>query len=1101
MSARYPHLLLAALFCGSILAAQAQTASETDDEEAEPWSAATFKGLEFRQLGPAFYSGRIADVAINPAHESEWYVAVGSGGVWKTENAGVTFEPLFDEESVYSTGCVTIDPHNPKRVWVGTGENLGGRHFSWGDGVYLSEDAGANWRNVGLESSEHVSKIIVHPDSSGVVWVAAQGPLWSPGGQRGVYLTRDGGETWTQTLGDDEWTGATDLLIDPREPRRLYAATWDRHRTVAAYMGGGPGSGIHRSEDGGRTWTKLSEGLPEGTMGKIGLAISPQDPDVLYAAIELELKTGGVWRSEDRGASWTKMSDLLAGGTGPHYYQELYASPHHFDRIYFSNNYLKRSDDGGATWHDMERPGKHVDNHAVTFKPSDPDYLLIGTDGGLYESFDGGEHYRHFSNMPLGQFYKIALDDAEPFYNVYGGTQDNSTQGGPVRTDNTSGVRNADWFIANGGDGHQPATEPGNPNIVYAQSQQGYLNRIDMTTGERVSVRPQPAEGEPYERFNWDAPVYVSRHDPKRLYFASQRLWRSDDRGDSWTALSGDLTRDENRLELPIMGRVQSYDNPWDVYAMSNFNTITSIGESPVDAERLWIGTDDGLVWTTPDAGENWTRTEVGGMPGIPARAFVNDLKADLRDPRTAYVALDNHKEGDYRPMLMRTSDAGATWTAMTEGLPDTTLVWRIVQDPVDPDLMFLGTEFGIYFSVDAGGEWLELEGGLPTISFRDLAIHPREHDLVAASFGRSLYVLDDISPLRQVTETMVTDSTAVLLPLRDADLYEPREVLSSGGRGSLGTGHFVAENPPFGAVFTYYLRDGFEPAAKQRKKVEEALAESGADVPFPGYDSLVAEMLEPTPELFVVVADAAGNPVRRVEAPVERGFHRVAWDLRYGSMMPVPDPEEDDDDEQDGDEEDDGRPSGRWVEPGAYSAALVRIVDGRAETLSGPVDFAVERLRPGAIDGADPEERMAYARRFEAASASAAELEERFAELVTDVTKAREALIRSEQPDIAEALAEVRALERGVAELKIRLDGQPSRSQIGEKNDPTLESRLGETRRAAGMQYGPTATARESLELIEAELAVALAKLEAMEASLGEVRSATAEWRMPSME
>ena len=1087
-------LLTLLAVCSRAALAQSTAA---DDDDHEPWSAKTFEGLPLRALGPAFYAGRIADVAINPADESEWYVAVGSGGVWKTVNAGVTFEPLFDDESVYSTGCVTIDPTNPKRIWVGTGENLGGRHFSWGDGVYLSEDGGATWANKGLRASEHVSRVVVHPDSNQVVWVASQGPLWSKGGQRGVYLTTDGGGTWTRTLGDDAWTGATELVVDPRDPRRLYAATWDRHRTVAAYMGGGPGSGLHRSEDGGRTWTALTEGLPDETMGKIGLAISPQDPDVLYAAIELPLKTGGVWRSADRGASWTKMSDLVAGGTGAHYYQELWASPHVFDRIYFANNVLKRSDDGGATWHDMERPGKHVDNHAMAFRASDPDHLLIGTDGGLYESFDDGEHYRHFSNMPLGQFYKIALDDAEPFYNVYGGTQDNSTQGGPVRTDNTSGVRNADWTIVNGGDGHQPATEPGNPDVVYAQSQQGYLNRIDVTTGEHVSVRPQPAAGEPYERFNWDAPVLVSRHDPARVYFASQRLWRSDDRGDSWTALSGDLTRDENRLALPIMGRVQSYDNPWDVYAMSNYNTVTSIGESPVDEDRLWIGTDDGLIWTTADGGEDWTRTEVGTLPGVPPRAYVNDLKPDLRDARTAYVALDNHKEGDYRPMLLKTTDAGASWTSITDGLPDTTLVWRIVQDPVDPELMFLGTEFGLYVSVDGGGEWVALEGGVPTISFRDLAIHPREHDLVAASFGRSLYVLDDVSPLRAVSKALLTDSAAALLPLRDADLYEPRVVLSGDGVGSLGTGHFAAENPPFGAVFTYYLRDGFEAAAERRKKREELLAAT-ADVPFPGYDSLERERLEPAPTLFVVVADADGTPVRRVEAPVERGLHRVAWDLRHASLLPVEDPVADDGDD---DDSDDDRPSGRWAEPGDYTATLVRIVDGRSETLGGPVSFAVNRLRPAAFPGAPDDDRVAHARRFETAAAGAATLGERFAELRVDVAKAREAVLRSEGADIAAALASVRAIERGVADLELRLSGPPSRARIGEKVDPTLATRLAETRRAQGMQHGPTATAVASLALIEAELAAAVAELEALEAALGEVKEATADWRMPSME
>ena len=1068
-----------------------QTAKSPADTT-EPWSAATFKGLELRSIGPAFYSGRIADVAINPDKPSEWYVAVGSGGVWKSTNGGITVEPIFDEQKVYSTGCVTIDPHNTKRVWVGTGENAGGRHFAWGDGIYLSEDAGKTWKNKGLKRSEHISKIVVHPDSADVVWVAAQGPLWSKGGERGVYVTRDGGTTWQRTLGNDEWTGATDLLIDGRNPDVLYAATWDRHRTVAAYMGGGPGSGIHRSTDGGRTWTKLTNGLPKGVMGKIGLAISPQDPDVLYAAIELELKTGGVWRSDDQGASWTKMSDLIAGGTGPHYYQELYASPHAFDRIYFANNYLQVSEDGGKTWRSAEAPGKHVDNHAMAFRADDPDYLMVATDGGLYESYDLGKTYRHFP-MPITQFYKIAVDDAEPFYNVYGGTQDNSTQGGPVRTDNTTGIQDGDWEIINGGDGHQPATEPGNPDVVYAQSQQGYLNRIDMVTGEHVSIRPQPEAGEPYERYNWDAPIWVSHHDPKRLYFASQRLWRSDDRGDTWSALSTDLTRDENRLELPIMGRVQSYNNPWDVYAMSNFNSITSIGESAKDEERLYIGTDDGLIWTTADGGENWTKTEVGTLPGVPARAFVNDIRGDLHDANTAYVCLDNHKEGDYRPMLYKTTDGGTSWRKITDGLPDTTLVWRIVQDHVNEDLLFLGTEFGLYFSVDGGAEWMQLEGGLPTIAVRDLKIQRREDDLVVATFGRSLYVLDDIAPLRSVSKEMLSQKPAALLAMRDVDLYEPRSILTDGGRGSIGSGHYAAKNPAFGAVFTYYLRDGFKSAAERRKAREKAVVDYRAsdedglpyDVRFPGYDSLEIERLEQAPKLWLTVTDQQGNLVRRLEADAKSGVHRVAWDLRYPSALPV------EEDKKSEDDDDDARPSGRWAEPGTYNVTLSRMQDGKLETLDGPVSFAVRRLRESSIPTATTDaERAAFAKTFERARADQRMQSKRFAELQKDLAMAREAIYRTESTDVAAALQTLRTLETDAETLKTRLGGVPSRSKLGEKNDPTIGSRIGETRGAAGLQYGPTGTARQSLTLIQSELTDVGTQLDQMESQIDQLKT-----------
>ncbi len=520
-----------------------------------PLSAKTFKGLELRNIGPALMSGRIADLAIHPDDYSTWYVAVGSGNVWKTKNAGTTWEPIFDDKGSYSIGTVTIDPNNPHTVWVGTGENVGGRHVGYGDGIYRSDDGGANWKNMGLEDSQRISRIIVHPEDSDTVWAAAQGPLWDDGGDRGVYKTTDGGENWERVLSADEWTGATDLLIDPRDPDRFYAALWQHHRTVAAYMGGGPRSGIHRSEDGGETWTELTEGLPEGNMAKIGLAISPQRPDVIYAAIELERRTGGVWRSTDRGASWEKRSEAVAGGTGPHYYQELYASPHAFDRIYLADVRMQVSNDGGKTFEAVPSDNKHGDDHALAFRPDDPEYLLMGSDGGVYESHDLGKSWRFIDNLPVTQFYKVAVDDAEPFYTVYGGTQDNNTQGGPSRTDNVNGIRNSDWFITLFADGHQPATEPGNPDIMYSEWQQGNLVRIDRSTGEKVHVQPQPEPGEPPQRFNWDAPILVSPHSPTRLYYAAQYVYRSDNRGDSWEKVSGDLTRDQNRMLLPLMGR------------------------------------------------------------------------------------------------------------------------------------------------------------------------------------------------------------------------------------------------------------------------------------------------------------------------------------------------------------------------------------------------------------------------------------------------------------------------------------------------------------------------------------------------------------------
>lgn len=1010
-----------------------------------------FSALKLRNVGPAFTSGRIADIVMHPDDDNMWYVAVGSGGVWKTVNAGTTWESLFDGQGSYSIGALALDPGNPHTLWVGTGENVGGRHVGYGDGIYRSHDGGQTWENMGLKQSEHISRIIIHPNDSNVMWVAAQGPLWNSGGERGLYMSTDGGQSWERTLGDSQWVGVTDLVIDPRDPSILYAATWQRHRNVAAYMGGGPGSGLHKSTDGGRTWTALTRGIPESNLGKIGLAISPQNPDIIYAAIELDVRTGGIFMSSDRGASWEKMSDTVSGATGPHYYQELYASPHTEGTIYLMDVRVQVSHDHGRTFSRMKEQNKHSDNHAIAFRMDDPDYILMGTDGGLFETFDGTDTWHFISNLPITQYYKVAVDDLKPFYRIFGGTQDNGSHGGPSQTDNRHGIRNADWFKTLGADGHQSATEPGNPHILYAEAQQGRLHRVDLLTGEQTLIQPQAGPGEKHERYNWDAPIVVSPHAPTTLYFGSYRVWKSTDRGDSWTAVSEDLTRDQERIELPIMGRGQSYDNPWDFYAMSVYNTITSLAESPLEAGLLYAGTDDGLIQVTEDDGQNWRTVEVGRIAGIPSTAFVNHLYADLHDADVVYAALDNHKFGDLSPYLIRSTDRGQSWQSITGDLPDRTLIWRIVQDHVNPNLLFTATEFGIYFTVDSGKKWVQVASDA-TISFRDIVIQQRENDVVAASFGRGFFVLDDYTPLRHVNEEMLAKGAHLFSP-RTAKLYVERDVAG----GAQGTSYFAAPNPPFGATFTYYLREESKTMRQIRTEKEKEI-DADEDIPFPGWDVLEAEKNEVPDKVYVVVRDEAGQVAGRVSGKTSKGMHRITWDLRYPPTEVLTPGNS-------------GNESGRYlVTPGTYTATLVQVRDGAESVLSGPVAFVVEPLRPPAVKGKTPEEILVHRTRAVSLMQRANLLSGSLTSHIDLIQSMHTAHLRAPNPS-AKLTAELHAARSTLLEIRIALSGYESKNAPGERNAPTVLSRLYVGQSGLRNTYGPTTLHAQSLDAAEIQL------------------------------
>jgi len=1041
----------------------------------------TFDGLKFRNIGPAMTSGRIADIAIHPANENIWYVAVGSGGVWKTLNSGTTWKPIFDKQSTYSIGCITIDPTNPHTIWVGTGENVGGRHVAFGDGIFVSYDDGKTWKNMGLKNSEHLSKIIVHPENSNIIWVASQGPLWSKGGERGIYKSVDGGKTWKQTLGDSEWVGATDLLINPDNPDELFAATWQRQRSVAAYLGGGPGSGIHKSTDGGSTWKELKNGIPKSNLGKIGLAMSPFNSDVIYAAIELDRKKGGIYMSTNSGESWNRQSDAVSGGTGPHYYQELYASPHYEGKLYLMNNYVLILDDHGKTFKRMNEKNKHVDSHALAFKKSDPNYLLFGTDGGLYQTFDHTKSWKYIRNLPITQYYKVAVDDTKPFYNVYGGTQDNGSHGGPSQTTSSDGIASADWWKTLGADGHQSATEPGNPNITYGEFQQGALWRIDQTTKEIVFIQPQAREGEPHERFNWDAPILVSPHNPARLYFASQRVWRSENRGDKWTPISKDLTLNQDRITLPMYGKQQSWDNAWDVGAMSNYNTITSLAESPKQEGLLYAGTDDGLIQISENGGTSWQKISLGSIKGVPSTPFVNDVRADLFDANVVYAALDNHKNGDYKPYLLKSTNKGKTWSLMNGNLPNRLLTWRLVQDHIQKDLLFAATEYGIYFTSNGGNSWTQLKGGLPTIAFRDITIHRRENDLVAASFGRGFYILDDITPLRNFNSAAAT-AEATLYPIKDTYWYK-----QSNRVGSQGDAEYIAKNPPFGANFTYYLPKKQESIKDIRKAKEKK-----GNINFPGWDALEAENKQEGPSILLIIKNAKGAVVNTVKGTNKKGFNRVSWNLTYptrsGERLEVPKQQ------QRG-----FNFGGIMATPGTYSATLVKRVDGVTTTLQDAEEFELIPMYDGALPRKSFDEMNQFREEFISFQQDLTATKLTLSKSLKQVNAMQRAADKAASPS-ADLSTKINDARVSLLAIDNELNGNKTKREIGERSNPTASSGNSLGWRALGNTYGPTESHRTSLARVKSQLVKVKTKLKgltstALPAIERDLKSAGAPW------
>jgi len=1004
------------LFTASLAFAQKKTPTPI---EKPPYDAGTVGALSFRMVGPALTSGRVIDIAVHPTNKDTWYVAAAAGGVWLTVNHGITFEPIFDNYGSYSIGCLAIAPSNPNTVWVGSGENNNQRSVSYGDGIYKSVDGGKSFTNMGLKNTEHIGKIVVHPTNENIIWVAAYGPLWSSGGERGVYKTTDGGVTWTRTLFVSEHTGISEIAVDPNNPDILYAAAHQRRRHEYTYIGGGPESGLYKSTDGGATWKEINSGLPKGDMGRVGLAVSPADANVVYAIVEARYNKGGVFRSNNKGETWSKQGSFSTSGN---YYQEIICDPKDVDKVFAMDTYMHHSTDGGKNFEPTGEKNKHVDNHCIWIDPSNTNHWLVGCDGGLYETYTHAKEWSFYGNLPIIQFYKVATDNAVPFYNIYGGTQDNNSMGGPAATNNVAGILNADWFITNGGDGFESATDWSNPNITYAQAQYGWLVRYDRASGEKVPIQPMPALGEPGYRWNWDAPLIVSKHDASTLYFAANKLFKTTNKGDDWQTISPDLTQQIDRNEIEVMGQVWTIDAVMKNASTTVYGNIVALDESPKKKGLLYVGTDDGLVQVSENDGQTWTKYL--NFPGVPLNTRVNMLTASVHQENVVYACFNAQRQGDFKPYLLKSNDKGKTWVNIAGNLPVRGTVYCLKQDPVLENLLFVGTEFGAYFSTDGGSNWTKL-AGLPTIAVYDLDIQEREVDLVAATFGRGFYVLDNFTPLRTLSKENLSQK-AHLFPVKDALLYIQADPLGFEGTGFQGHNMWAAQNPSFGATFTLHIKDVPSTLVSTRQQKEKELEKEKKDVSYPSFETLRAEALDEAAKLIWIISDAQGTEIRRLTSSPQKGIVRQQWDLRKATTNPVG-----------------GWGRGPLVVPGTYQLKVVMLHNGQTEELVANTTFVVKGLNNQTLLAKDQTELNAFRAEVAELNRQVSGAEKRFEELNEELTIIEKAVLNYPNTDL-ELLKEIRALKVLKAELRLQLSGDELRTKHEFETAPSFTSRLG---------------------------------------------------------
>ncbi|MEO8194096.1 MAG: glycosyl hydrolase [Gemmatimonadales bacterium] len=1006
---------------------------------AASYDSAMLSEFAWRPIGPAVTSGRVVDLEVAEGRESAngdrlgklLYAAAASGGVWKSVNAGTTWEPVFDKQATSSIGDIALSPSNPEIVWVGTGEANNQRSSSWGDGVYKSENGGKTWQHMGLRTSQHIGRIVVHPANPNIVYVAAAGPLWTDGGERGLYKSTDGGKSWKAVLRISPHTGVTDVVMDPTDPSIMYAAAFQRQRKAYSFVGGGPESGIYKSIDGGDTWAKVTEGLPKSDIGRIGLAVSRSQPRTVYAT--LETKTTEVYRSDDYGASWTKKGTYVQF---PWYMAQIRVDPTNPDRLYELGVPLFVSNDGGVTNRPIAQSA-HVDYHAMWIDPTDPDHFIVGNDGGVYITHDRGQTMDFVTNLPIAQYYAIDVDNRQPFYYVYGGLQDNNSWAGPSQTRNRQGITNSDWYVTVGGDGFYSAVDPTDPNTVYAESQNGGIIRYDVRTGEQKSIQPQAKFGEPNLRYNWSVPIVISPHDHNTVYFGAQYLFRSPNRGDSWERLGGDLTRALDRDKLPLMGKTWTKDAVAWHAGTADFGNISTMDESSLRKGLLYVGTDDGLIQVSRDGGASWTK--IDKFPGVPEMTYVSRIVASAHTEGTVYATLDGHRSNDFKPYVLKSTDYGRTWSSIASNLPVSS-VQVIREHPRAPSLLFAGNEIGAYYSGNGGRSWSKLQYNLPTVPVHDIRVQTRENDLVIGTHGRGIFIIDDITPLERLADAERA-SKMYLFPVKATTLFNYNSSFPGGlgGAGALGERSFSAPNPAFGATLTYYVKDS---VPKGRT-------------------------------LSLAIFDSTGKRIRDPTVNSKAGLHRVTWDLRLAAPYYNPRPQ--------GNR---GQPQGALVLPGRYTARLT--LSGKDSVMTASVETPIIVNADALVQLSPAEYRALHEMRLRAAAEQArVQGVVRTAELLKDqMTEVKNALKSLTGAD--SLLSQNNAIDRDVDDILTKVRGRQGTdaNDADDKNrfTPSIQERVnGVAGEIGDVTSPPTQLQKETLDLAMTDLAREVARLNAL--------------------